>query len=301
MTAMDLTIIIPAFNEAANLPSVIERIRTLMTELSLSYEILVVNDCSTDETGDEAGRHADRVVSHAYNMGNGAAVKTGIRSAHGRLILLMDADGQHPPEYIPEMLDATEDYDLVVGARTAKSHAGIHRLAANSVYNWLASYVTKFRILDLTSGFRVLRRETAMRYLYMLPNTFSYPTTLTMAILRSGLSLKYISIEAPPRSKGTKSKIKLFRDGARFFLIISRIATLFSPFRIFLPLSAVLFVTGCSYYLYTFLTMHRFTNMSMLLLLTSLTTFMLGLISEQISLLRMDRTEHHEDHPDRAE
>ncbi len=288
---MDLTIIIPCHNEAGNLPTLIGDIRKVMDSRRESYEILIVDDASTDATADAAKNAGCRVISHPYNLGNGAAVKTGIRAATGEIVLMMDGDGQHRPEVIPSILEELKNYDLVVGARTPKSHAGMHRFAANTVYNWLASYVTKFRILDLTSGFRATRRETALRYLYLLPNTFSYPTTMTMAFLRSGLSLRYIPIDAPPRGKGSKSKIRLFSDGARFFLIITKIATIFSPFRVFLPLSAAMFLTGCSYYLYTFLTMHRFTNMSMLLLMSSIIIFMLGLVSEQISQLRMDRSE----------
>ena len=288
---MDLTIIIPAYNEEQNIQDIIERIEEIMLSRTIEFEVLVVNDGSSDKTRDAAEMSGARVVNHAYNMGNGAAVKSGIRAAKGETILLMDADGQHPPEYIPEMLDALGEYDIVVGARSTKSHAGIHRLVANKIYSALASYVTKFKILDLTSGFRATRRKTVLPFLYMLPNTFSYPTTMTMAYLRSGWSLKYIPIEAPPRAKGTKSKIRLLSDGARFFLIITKIATIFSPFRVFLPLSASLFTLGCGYYLFTFLTSHRFTNMSMLLFMSSLTIFMLGLISEQISNLRMDRTE----------
>jgi glycosyltransferase involved in cell wall biosynthesis len=288
---MDLSIIIPCHNEAGNLPALIGDIRTVMDECPESYEIVIVDDASTDETAKVAEGAGCRVVSHPYNLGNGAAVKSGIRAASGEVVLMMDGDGQHRPEVIPSILEELKSYDLVVGARSTGSHAGVHRLAANTIYNWLASYVTKVRILDLTSGFRATRRNTILRYLYLLPNTFSYPTTMTMAYLRSGLSLKYLPIEAPPRGKGTKSKIRLFSDGARFFLIITKIATIFSPFRVFLPLSAALFVTGCSYYLYTFLTLHRFTNMSMLLLMSSIIIFMLGLVSEQISQLRMDRTE----------
>ncbi len=288
---MDLTIIIPCHNEAGNLPSLIEDIQSVMDGRPESYEILIVDDASTDDTAKVAADAGARVVSHPYNLGNGAAVKSGIRTASGEIVLMMDGDGQHRPEVIPSILEELKSYDLVVGARSTGSHAGMHRFAANTIYNWLASYVTKFRILDLTSGFRATRRATALRYLYLLPNTFSYPTTMTMAYLRSGLSLKYIPIDAPPRGKGTKSKIRLFSDGTRFFLIITKIATIFSPFRVFLPISAALFLTGSGYYMYTFFTMHRFTNMSMLLLMSSIIIFMLGLVSEQISQLRMDRSE----------
>jgi glycosyltransferase involved in cell wall biosynthesis len=288
---MDLTIIIPCHNEAGNLPGLIQDIQNVMNGRPESYEIIIVDDASTDDTADTAKNAGCRVVSHPYNLGNGAAVKSGIRAATGDIVLMMDGDGQHRPEVIPSILEELKSYDLVVCARSTGSHAGVHRLAANTIYNWLASYVTKFRILDLTSGFRATRRQTALRYLYLLPNTFSYPTTMTMAFLRSGLSLKYIPINAPPRGKGSKSKIRLFSDGAKFLLIITKIATIFSPFRVFLPLSGSLFFTGSLYYLYTFITTHRFTNMSMLLFATSVIIFMLGLVSEQISQLRMDRSE----------
>ena len=288
---MELSIIIPCHNEAGNLPVLITDIRNVMDGRPESYEVLIVDDASTDETAAVANAAGAKVVSHPYNLGNGAAVKSGIRAASGEIVLMMDGDGQHLPDELPLILAPLKSYDLVVGARTPKSHAGVHRFAANTVYNWLASYVTKFRILDLTSGFRGTRRKTALRYLYLLPNTFSYPTTMTMAFLRSGLSLKYIPIDAPPRGKGSKSKIRLFSDGARFFLIITKIATIFSPFRVFLPLSGLLFLTGAVNYLYTFLAFHRFTNMSMLLFMSSIIIFMLGLVSEQISQLRMDRSE----------
>ena len=262
-----------------------------MEDRQEKYEIIVVDDASTDETAEVALSNGVKVISHPYNLGNGAAIKSGIRSASGDIIVTMDGDGQHPPEAIPDLLEELDGYEMVIGARAASGHAGLHRLAGNTIYNWLASYVTKFKVQDLTSGFRAIYRKTAQRYLYLLPNTFSYPTTLTMAYLRSGLGLKYVPVDVAPRGKGSKSKIRLFTDGARFFLIITRIATIYSPFRVFLPLSAALLITGCGYYIYTFITSHRFTNMSMLLMMSSIIIFMLGLVSEQISHLRMDRTE----------
>jgi hypothetical protein len=176
-----------------------------------------------------------------------------------------------------------------VGARSKGSKTPLHRDLANFIYNWLASYVTKFKVEDLTSGFRLIKNDVVCKYIYLLPNTFSYPSTLTMAYLRSGLSVKYVPIQTGAR-KG-KSKIKLFQDGIRFFLIITKIATLFSPFRIFLPVSLTFFMTGLLYYLFTYITQHRFTNMSMLLLSSSVIIFMMGLISEQISQMRYDRVE----------
>jgi glycosyltransferase involved in cell wall biosynthesis len=286
-----VSFIIPCHNEEDTIAGLLNRIRSVMGVRTETFEVIVVDDASTDKTSETAAAEGARVISHPYNMGNGASVKTGIRAARGEILVMLDGDGQHPPESVPELLAGLENHDMVVGARTASSHAGSHRRFANTLYNKLASYVTKTRILDLTSGFRATRKATVMRYLYLLPNTFSYPTTLTMSYLRSGLSIMFTPIEAAPRSQTSQSKIRLFSDGTRFLLIITRIATIYSPYRVFLPISALLFVMGCANYFYTFTTSHRFTNMSMLLFLTSLTTFMLGLISEQISQIRMDRTE----------
>ena len=227
------------------------------------------------------------VWPHPYNIGNGAAIKTGLRLAKGEWIVMMDADGQHKPEDIVELLEYKDRFDMVVGARSKGSKTALHRDAANKIYNWFASYVTKFKVEDLTSGFRLVKKDVAQQFIYLLPNTFSYPSTITMAYLRSGHSIKYIPIQTLARQG--KSKIKLLIDGTRFLLIISKIATLFSPLRVFLPISAILFFIGISYYLYTFLTEGRFTNMSALLFTTSVIIGMMGLLSEQISQMRYDR------------
>jgi len=288
MNKSDVSIIIPAYNEAPTIGGIVSRIKDLYPD----FEIIVINDGSTDETAKAAKDAGAIVYSHPYNIGNGAAIKSGIRIASGGILVFMDGDGQHDPEYIDNMLTYFPEYDMVVGARQSKrDQSSPLRNLGNKMYNWLASYVTKFPVMDLTSGFRAVKADIARNFLYLLPNTFSYPTTMTMALLRSGLSMKYIPIEAALRGTGSKSKIRLIRDGVRFFLIIMRIATLYSPFRIFLPVSAILFITGLGYYIYTFLTAHRFTNMSLLLFLTSLIIFMLGLISEQITQIRMERTE----------
>ena len=280
-----VTIVLPAYNEEPNIGATIRAIRKRYPE----FEILVVDDGSQDNTAREAVSAGAHVMKHSYNIGNGAAVKTGLRYASGEWVLLMDADGQHDPADIGKLLEHADTYDMVVGARSKASKTSLHRDLANIIYNWLASYVTKFKIEDLTSGFRLVRNDTARKFIYLLPNTFSYPSTITLAYLRSGRSIRYVPITAKAR-KG-KSKIKLFQDGIRFFLIIARIATLFSPFRIFLPVSFLFFVTGLGYYIYTFITQHRFTNMSALLLSSAIIIFMMGLVSEQISQMRYDRVE----------
>lgn len=282
---VEVTILIPAFNEEESIGATVKRVK----ELHPDFEILVVDDCSTDNTMQIAIQAGANVWPHPYNMGNGAAIKSGLRAAQGEWVLMMDADGQHKPEDIARLLEHKGTYDMVVGARTKESESSLHRDLANKAYNLFASYVTKFKVKDLTSGFRLVRKRVARQFIYLLPNTFSYPSTITLAYLRSGYTVKYVPIEALAR-KG-KSKIKLTRDGVRFLIIISKISTLFSPLRVFLPVSFILFVTGLFYYCYTFLTTGRFTNMSALLFTSSLIIGMMGLLSEQISQMRYDRVE----------
>lgn len=281
----EVTILLPAYNEAGVIGATIEKIRALHPD----FEILVVDDGSTDTTMQEAMAAGANVWPHPYNIGNGAAIKSGLRCAQGKWVVMMDADGQHQPEDIARLLEYKDTYDMVVGARTSKSDTKVHRDLANWVYNQFASYVTKFKIQDLTSGFRLVRLSTAKQYIYLLPNTFSYPSTLTLGYLRSGRSVHYIPIETKARTG--KSKIKLLKDGTRFFLIITKIATLYSPFRVFLPISLAFFILGICYYAFTFLTQGRFTNMSALLLNSSIIIFMIGLVAEQISQMRYDRVE----------
>ncbi len=233
---VEVTVLLPAYNEEQSIGNTIREIKQLYPD----FEILVVDDGSTDRTREEAVKAGANVMRHPHNIGNGAAIKTGLRYASGEWVLMMDADGQHKPADIARLLEHKDNYDMVVGARSKGSKTSWHRDLANFIYNWLASYVTKFKVEDLTSGFRLVKNDRVSKYIYLLPNTFSYPSTITMAYLRSGLSIKYVPIQTMARQG--KSKIKLFQDGIRFFLIITRIATLFSPFRIFLPVSFMFFI-----------------------------------------------------------
>ena len=283
-TDCEVSIVIPAYNEARAIGDVVRDV----LGLGLPHaEVLVVDDGSSDGTGEAAAAAGARVVRHPYNQGNGAAVKSGLRAARGARIVLMDGDGQHLAREVPVMLGELERYDMVVGARNFAGQAGVNRFVANTLYNGLASYVTEFRVEDLTCGFRAVRRDAVLPFLSLLPNTFSYPTTLTLAVLHSGLTVKYVPIEA--RARVGKSKIRLLDDGLRFFLILTRIATLYSPLRVFLPVATFFFFSGVGYYLYTFCTAHRFTNFGLFLLITAVLIFMIGLVSEQIALMRMER------------
>jgi glycosyltransferase involved in cell wall biosynthesis len=286
MNEFKISVIIPAYNEVSTIGDIVSKIRTLYPD----FEIIVINDGSTDETADVAKRAGAKVYSHPYNIGNGAAIKSGIRTASGDILVFMDADLQHNPEDIAVMLNYFPDYDMVVGSRSKKDQTSLGRALGNKIYNWLASYVAKFDVQDLTSGFRAIKSDIAKQFLYLLPNSYSYPATLTLGVLRTGRALKYIPITVKVRKAG-KSNINIFKDGVRFFMIIVKICTLFSPFRIFLPVSLFMFCLGLSYYMYTFFAWRRFTNMSALLFTTSIIIFMMGLISEQICQMRFERRE----------
>ena len=286
MNKTEVSVIIPSYNEAETIGEVVGEIK----KLHPGFEIIVVNDGSTDDTSKISMEAGAIVYSHPYNIGNGAAIKSGIRIASGEILVFMDGDCQHDPKDIKRMLEFFPSHDMVVGARQKGDQASWGRALGNKIFNRLASYVAKFFIQDLTSGFRAVKSDIAHNLLYLLPNTYSYPTTLTLGLLRSGKSLKYIPINIRKRKRG-KSKIRLFRDGLRFFMIITKICALYSPLRIFFPVSFFMFLLGLSYYLYTFYRWGRFTNMSALLFTTSVLIFMMGLISEQICQMRFERSE----------
>lgn len=275
-----VSVVLPAKNEAGAISITIAGIIKILPYA----EIIVVNDGSTDDTAQLAEAAGAKVVSHPYSKGNGAAIKTGARTATGDIIVFMDADGQHDPQDIPLLLEKIKQgYDLVVGARQKGSQASVGRGIANALYNNLATYMTEQKVEDLTSGFRAVRADKFKEFLYLLPNGFSYPTTSTMAFFRAGYSVAYVPIHAAKRIG--KSHIHPLKDGVRFFLIIFKIATLFSPLKMFLPIAVVLFLMGTGWYAYTLYEFHRFTNMSALLYTGSIMIFLMGLISEQITAL----------------
>lgn len=276
---MKISIILPAKNEAEGLARTLPAIAGVLP----GAEVIVVDDGSTDETATVAREAGARVLSSPYSMGNGAAIKRGARAASGEVLVFMDADGQHDPAHIPKLLSRlAEGYDMVVGARDGRGQANLGRGLANGLYNRLASWMTGHRIEDLTSGFRVVKTDRFLEFLHLLPNGFSYPTTSTMAFFRSAYPVSYVPIRVD-RRVGTASHIRPLRDGIRFLLIIFKIATLYSPLKLFVPVSLTFFGAGLGYYAYTYSTMGRFTNMSTLLFSASVIIFLIGLVSEQIT------------------
>jgi glycosyltransferase involved in cell wall biosynthesis len=281
-----ISIILPACNERANLDKLLPELFDMIKAQPWAdaCEVIVVNDGSTDTTAELAEEYFIRMVTHRRSLGNGAAIKSGARAAKGEIIICMDADGQHNPADIPRLLAAIEaGADMAVGARSDDNHASAGRSFANRFYNWLSSVMTNSKVQDLTSGFRAVYRKKFLDFLSLLPNGFSYPTTITMSFFRAGYGVEYVPIVV--RKRGGKSHIKPIRDGFRFVLIIFRIATLYSPLKLFVPLAAGFFATGLGYYLYTFAMTRRFTNMSMLLFITAMLIFLIGLVSEQVSQL----------------
>ncbi len=279
MATAQTSIVIPAYNEAGSIGPLV----AALAAATGWHEIIVVDDGSSDRTGIEAAEAGARVVRHPYNKGNGAAVKTGIREASGTFVLIVDADGQHRPADAERLTARLDAYDLVIGARAPSTQATLPRRFGNAFLNALATYLTERRIPDLTSGFRAARRDRLLEFLHLLPNGFSTPTTTTLAFIKAGYSVWFEPVQAERRQG--RSKIKLARHGVSFLLILLKVVTIYSPLRIFLPVSVAAFLVGAGYAAWTIATQSHVTNSSVLLILASVLIFLVGLVSEQISTL----------------
>jgi glycosyltransferase involved in cell wall biosynthesis len=287
-----ISVIIPALNEGLVIGKVVKQIQTVVNQLDENHEIIVIDDGSTDDTAEQAREAGAVVIQHPYNIGNGASVKSGIRRARGQILVTIDGDGQHDPNDIPKLVNRIGAYDMVVGSRNRDSDTAAHRDLANMIFNSLASYVSERKIEDLTSGFRAVKTHIARQFVYLLPNKFSYPSTITLSVVRAGYSLGYESIKFAGRDKKTKSKIKPLQDGLRFLMIILKIAVFYAPLKIFVPLSIFMFLIGVAYGLMRIFVLNApYGQTSALLMSTAALTFLVGLVSEQIAQLRFDRSE----------
>ena len=285
-----ISIILPAKNEGKTLIKLLPELR----QLHAAAEIIVVDDGSDDETAQICRTNSVLHIRHPYSKGNGAAIKSGALAASGDYLIMMDADGQHAPSSIKlliEKLDA--GYDMAIAAREFASQASLARGVANTIYNKFASLVTGQKILDLTSGMRAVRAKKFRQFLPLLPNGFSYPSTITMAFFRSGYNVAYLPVNVGKRQG--KSHIRPIQDGIRFLLIIFKLTTLYSPLKIFFPIALIQATIGLSYYIYTYLSDGRFTNMGVTLIISAVTIFLIGLVSEQITMLLYARLDSNED------
>lgn len=284
--------IVPAFNEGDGIGNVIRQIRKVVSKLDKNHEIIVIDDGSVDNTAENAARAGALVIQHPYNIGNGASIKTGIRRARGSILVTIDGDGQHDPKDIAKLVSRIGPYDMVVGNRNRESDTSAHRDIANMVFNSLATYISGRKIEDLTSGFRAIKKNIARQFVYLLPNKFSYPSTITLSIVRAGYSLGYESTRFSRRGGNSKSKIKPLQDGLRFLMIILKIAVFYAPLKIFGPLSLLIFMVGIAYGLIRIFALNApYGQTSALLMSTAILTFLVGLVSEQIAQLRFDRSE----------
>ena len=279
------SIVIPAFNEAQAIGPLVAALRAAAPW----HQIIVVDDGSGDATAERAREAGATVVQHPYNKGNGAAVKTGIRTATGDYVLIIDGDGQHRAADAPRIVSKLGDYDLVIGARSTGTQVNHARLIGNSALNWLAGYLTGRTVPDLTSGFRAARRSHLREFLHLLPNGFSTPTTTTLAFIKAGYNVWFEPVEAEARVG--RSNIKFVRDGLKFLMIALKIVTLFSPLRVFLPISLAAFFAGAGYAVWTIITQSHVTNSSVLLIMLAVIVFLVGLVSEQIAALRFEGRE----------
>jgi|YNPBryBLVA2012_1023415.scaffolds.fasta_scaffold11809_2 glycosyltransferase involved in cell wall biosynthesis len=286
-----VSVVIPAFNEAHNIGAVVQRVRAALPDA----EILVVDDASQDGTAAAALAAGARVERHPTNRGNGAAVKTGIRHASGEVVLLMDADGQMDPRYIPDLLGGiAAGYDMVVGARTRETQGDtLARRLGNRALDALGAYLVEAEVRDLTSGYRAMRREVIMEFLHLLPNRYSYPTTSTLSLLKAGYCVGFVSIEGQ-RRQGGRSSQKLLKNGVRFGLIILRIISLFAPLRVYFPIALGMFFLSLLAYIASVAVNGvwlKIPNATAALFVGGIIVFMFGLLAEQIAALRFQRRE----------
>jgi glycosyltransferase involved in cell wall biosynthesis len=281
---MDLTVVIPAYNEKDGIKGVLEDVRAVVP----TAELLVIDDSSTDDTGQIAATAGARVIRHRTNRGYGGSLKTGVRAARGEVVVLMDADGQHQAKYIPLLVERLEDHDFAVGERTNALRIAGTRLPGKIVLGWVVNLLAGTRITDINCGFRAARRAELAHILPLLPNGFSFSTTSTLTYIKLGRSVSFLPMET--RRRVGKSTVHPLRDGYRTIMLIVRLMALFDPLQVFLPIAIALVSLGLLYGLFQALTKGQGIPVAaMLSVTTGLISFLLGVVCDQISALRLER------------
>jgi glycosyltransferase involved in cell wall biosynthesis len=277
-----ISVIIPAYNESEGISGLLRK----MTEEGYHkvYEIIVVDDGSTDGTGAIARTFPVNVVSHSSNKGYGASLKTGVRKASGEYVIMMDSDGQHDPKYLAEISAMLQDHDMVIGTRSAASFQVKTRQAGKKLIRWVGEYLVEQKLPDYNSGFRGFRKDLIHSMLHIMPNGFSFSTTSTLAFLKEGYSIGTFPIDVAPR-QGRPSNVKFLKDGSKTLMLILRIIMLFNPLKIFLPASVIMFLAGVSFGIYGYVVVERFSNGAIVLTILGMFLFFIGLVADQISIL----------------
>ena len=283
MDSNKVTIIIPAYNEGKGLAGTLEGLMPIADRSG--WEVIVIDDGSTDNTADVVQMSGAKLASHPYNKGYGASLKTGIRNANGDIIVLMDSDGQHSGADIEKLLEHMDRYEMVVGAR---SRNVLVRAPGKKLLSMVANFLSGKKIPDLNSGFRAVRKNTVISFLHFCPNGFSFTTTITLAYLREGFSVKYVPIEADVRV-GRSSSVRFLRDGYKTFLLIIRVIVLFNPLKVYIPASLFIFSAGVIFTIYGIIAYGRAPNTGVLAILSSIILFFMGILADQISSIRRER------------
>ncbi len=280
-----ISVIIPAFNEQQGIASVLPALLEALNASQHPFEVLVIDDGSTDDTAEIATRLGVKVLSHRTNKGYGASLKTGIRGAQYELILMMDSDGQHNPTDVLHLVEMAGEYDMVVGTRGPGSHSPTLRRPGKWLLQLTANYLAGVKIPDLNSGLRVFSRELAGRFMHILPNGFSFTTTLTLACLKENFRIEWVPITVVPRSG--KSSVKPIRDGYNTFILILRTIVLFDPLKVFLPPSLLLGAFGVLFSIYGIIRFNSFPETGVLVITAAIILFFLGILADSISALRL--------------
>jgi glycosyltransferase involved in cell wall biosynthesis len=284
---VELSVVVPIYNEEKGIQGFLNKLKDVLKNVKISHEIIAIDDASSDKTFENIKNVKDvKVIRHPYNKGYGASLKTGVRNSSGKYVLFIDGDGEHDPNNIPKIVKYRKDYDMIVGARQINSSTP--RAIAKKIITGFANYVSEIKIPDLNCGFRLVRKDIMMDYLDTLPNKFSFTSTITMIFIKSGYSIKYVPINILKRSG--KSKINPVKDFINFLVLIMKTSLIFSPLKVFLPISLLFFVLGMSYLVYSIVLYANIPDTAIFLLTTSIIIFFFGFISDQISSLKLSKS-----------